>query len=658
MTPASADPASRTRTPLIARRALFGDPQRRALRLSPDGKWISLIAPHAGAPNIWLAPADDCAAARPLTSEGGHGIQSCRWTADSTRLCYVKDADGDENFHLFSLSLDGGEVRDGGQALDLTPINGVAVRIIGGSRERPGEMLVGLNDRDKRWHDVYLLNLADGARELVLRNDRFISFRADRNLALRLAVGPTADGGLDYMVPDDAGGWRLLARVEEEDALATGIQGFGPSGANIAYCIDSRGRDRAAAVSVDLTTGAVTELLASPDAEVVGMLIDPIERGLQAVRTMGLKPAWHVMDPGIEVDFARLAGLDGGDIHVISRSADDRYWIVAHAGDVEPGIYHLYDRQSGDAQPMFPARPALAGAPLRAMQATTIPSRDGLQLPTYLTLPDGYDANQPPPMVMLVHGGPWSRDSWGFNPWHQWLADRGYAALSVSYRGSTGFGKAYTNAGDREWGGRMQDDLLDAVDWAIQGSIADPRRIGIMGASYGGYAALVGLAFTPEVFACGIDIFGPSDLEALIANIPPYWQPLIALWKRRVGDIDSEEGRRLLRERSPLHRASQIARPLLIAHGSNDARLGIAASEAIVAATRRNGHPVVFVRYPDEGHSLTRQPNRLSFHAVAEAFLARYLGGRCEPFGSDMEGSTMLVDAGADLIADLAARKS
>ena len=355
----------------------------------------------------------------------------------------------------------------------------MAVRIIGGSRERPGEMLVGLNDRDKRWHDVYLLNLADGARELVLRNDRFISFRADRNLALRLAVGPTADGGLDYMVPDDTGGWRLLARVEEEDALATGIQGFGPAGANIAYCIDSRGRDRAAAVAVDLATGAATELLASPDAEVVGMLIDPVERGLQAVRTMGLRAAPGTSWTPASKRISRGSRRSTAATFISSAAAPT----IAIGSSRMPAMSSRASITSttgnpATARPMFPARPALAGAPLRAMQALTIQSRDGLHLPTYLTLPDGHDANQPPPMVMLVHGGPWARDSWGFNPWHQWLADRGYAALSVSYRGSTGFGKAYTNAGDREWGGRMQDDLLDAVDWAIQGSIADPRRIG------------------------------------------------------------------------------------------------------------------------------------------------------------------------------------
>lgn len=643
MTGGPADsPVSSNARPPISRRALFGGPQRRSLRISPDGRWLCFIAPHAGAPNIWLAPADDIAAARPLTREGGHGIQACRWTADSARLCYGKDTDGDENYHLFALPL------DGSGAVDLTPLPDIAARFIAGSRSLPTKILVGLNDRDRRWHDIYRLDLLDGSRELVLQNSRFVTFCADRNLDLRFAVSPLPDGSLDYMVPDEAGRWRRLFLVGEEDALATGIAGLGPDGTNLAYFIDSRGRDRAAAVAIDLATGEATELAAEPAAEIVGIQIDPVERGVQAVRTLHLQSAWRVIDERVTKDFAHLATLTPGEFHILSRTADDRVWLVAHAADVEPGVYHLYDRQTGEARHLSPARPALTGARLNPMQGLTIPARDGLSLPAYLTLPTAAEGTRP--MVMLVHGGPWSRDSWGFNPWHQWLADRGYAVLSVSYRGSTGFGKAYTNAGDREWGGRMQDDLLDGVDWAIRNNIADPKRIAIMGASYGGYATLTALSATPEIFACGIDVFGPSDLEALIVNIPPYWEPLIALWHRRVGDVTTAEGRAMLRDRSPLHRADRIARPLLIAHGANDPRLSIAASESIVAAMQRNNQPVVFLRYPDEGHSLTREENRLSFHAVAELFLARCLGGRCEPFGADLQGSSMVCEAGQDLM--------
>lgn len=634
--------------PLIPRRALFGDPQRHSPRLSPDGAWLAFIAPHQGSANIWLAPADDIGAARPLTRERGHGVRSCRWAWDSARLCYLKDRDGDENCHLFVLPL------DAGAAVDLTPLDGVAARVLAGSPFRPTELLITLNDRDRRWHDVYRVDLVSGARQLVLRHDRFIGFLADRRLTLRLAVTPNGEGGLDHMVPQGDGGWRLLFRVAAEDTLATGLAGFGPDDGTRAYLIDSRGRDRAAAAAIDLVSGATTELAADPAAEIVEVLIDPVERGVQAVRASALRSRWIVTDSRVAADFARLAALARGDFHILSRTADDRRWIVLHAGDTEPGVYHLYDRVTGAAWPLFAARPDLRGARLRPMQAITVPARDGLALPAYLTRPAGARGEAPGALVLLVHGGPWTRDSWGFNPWHQWLADRGYAALSVNFRGSTGFGKAFTNAGDGEWGGRMQDDLLDAAAWAVRSGVAAPQHIAIMGASYGGYATLAALAFTPEAFACGIDVFGPGDLEALLANIPPYWQPLSALW-RRVGDLASAEGRRRLHDRSPLHRAGEIRRSLLVAHGRNDPRVSESASQAIVAAMQRNHRPVVFLRYPDEGHGLVRQENRLAFHAVAEAFLARCLGGRCEAFGRDLEHAGMQIETGAELIGGLAA---
>lgn len=634
--------------PLIPRRALFGDPPRHGLRLSPDGAWLAFIAPHEGVANIWLAPADDIGAARPLTRARGHGIRSCRWAWDSAHLCYLKDRDGDENNHLFVLPLDARE------AVDLTPLDGVAARVLAGSPFRPTELLITLNDRDRRWHDVYRVDLVSGERQAVLHHDRFIGFLADRRLTLRLAIAPDTDGGLDYRVPDGDGGWRPLFRVAAEDTLATGLAGFGPDGGTCAYLIDSRGRDRATAAAIDLVSGATRELAADPAAEIVELLIDPVERGVQAVRASALRSRWIVTDPRVAADFAQLTALAPGDFHIVSRTADDRRWIVLHAGDTEPGVYHLYDRATGAARHLFAARPDLRGARLRPMQALTVPARDGLALPAYLTRPAGARSGAPGALVLLVHGGPWTRDSWGFNPWHQWLANRGYAALSVNFRGSTGFGKAFTNAGDGEWGGRMQDDLIDAVAWAVRSGVAAPQQIAIMGASYGGYATLAALAFTPEVFACGIDVFGPCDLEALLANIPPYWQPLSALW-RRVGDRASAAGRRRLRERSPLYRAGEIRRPLLVAHGRNDPRVSATASQAIVAAMQRNNRPVVFLHYPDEGHGLARHENRLAFHAVAEAFLARYLGGRCEAFGRDLEQASMQVETGADLVGAPAA---
>jgi dipeptidyl aminopeptidase/acylaminoacyl peptidase len=290
------------------------------------------------------------------------------------------------------------------------------------------------------------------------------------------------------------------------------------------------------------------------------------------------------------------------------------------------------------------------------MRPVVIPARDGLKLVSYLTLPPEVDEDRPPrplPMVLDVHGGPWARDEWGFNAVHQWLANRGYAVLSVNFRGSTGFGKEFTNAGNREWAGKMHDDLLDAVDWAVEQKIADRGRVAILGGSYGGYATLVGLTFSPDVFACGVDIVGPSNILTLLSTIPPYWQPMVQMFKDRVGDFTTHEGKTFLEERSPLSRVDRIARPLLIGQGANDPRVKQAESDQIVRLMRQKEIPVTYVLYPDEGHGFARPENRLSFNAVVEAFLAQHLGGRYEPVGDDFAGSSISVPTGADGVPGL-----
>jgi dipeptidyl aminopeptidase/acylaminoacyl peptidase len=288
-----------------------------------------------------------------------------------------------------------------------------------------------------------------------------------------------------------------------------------------------------------------------------------------------------------------------------------------------------------------------------------VPASDGLGLVSYYTLPvqsdpdnDGKPAG-PLPMVLFVHGGPWARDYWGYDPYHQWLANRGYAVLSVNFRGSTGLGKAFVNAGDHEWAGKMHQDLIDAVDWAVKEGIADPQRVGIMGGSYGGYATLVGLTFTPDKFACGVDIVGPSNLITLLSTIPPYWAPMIEIFTQRVGDHRTEEGRKLLTERSPLSRVDQIKRPLLIGQGANDPRVKQAESDQIVAAMKNHKIPVTYALFPDEGHGFARPENGMAFNAVAEVFLSRHLGGRHEAISEDIRQSSLTVPAGGGDIQGL-----
>jgi dipeptidyl aminopeptidase/acylaminoacyl peptidase len=321
--------------------------------------------------------------------------------------------------------------------------------------------------------------------------------------------------------------------------------------------------------------------------------------------------------------------------------------------DDGPVKYYRYDRPERKATFLFNNRDDLEGRPLAKMEAVVIKSRDGLDLVSYLTLPLGRKERQPVPMVLDVHGGPWARDAWGFNPIHQWLANRGYAVLSVNFRGSTGFGKRFINAGNREWAGKMHNDLLDAVAWAVDQKIAEANKIAILGGSYGGYATLVGLTFTPDVFACGIDIVGPSNILTLLSTIPPYWQPMVQMFKDRVGDFTTRSGKAFLEERSPLSHVDRIERPLLIGQGANDPRVKQAESDQIVRLMKQKKIPVTYVLYPDEGHGFARPENRLSFNAVAEAFLAEHLGGRYEPVGDDFGGSSITAPSGADGVPGL-----
>jgi dipeptidyl aminopeptidase/acylaminoacyl peptidase len=422
---------------------------------------------------------------------------------------------------------------------------------------------------------------------------------------------------------------------------------------------DSRGRDTNALFELDLKTGEKRLLAADPKSDRAGYMIHPTEKNIQAAASCYKRLNWTVLDPAIAADMKYLAGLEEGDIGVVSRSLDDKTWIVVFTKDDSPARYYYYDHEKKIAQFLFTDREQLEGKPLARMIPAEIKSRDGLDMVSFYTLPKNSDPDgdgrpiHPLPMVLLVHGGPWSRDYWGLDKMHQWLANRGYAVLAVNFRGSTGFGKNFTNAGNLEWGAKMHEDLIDGVSWAVQNKIADPDKIAIMGGSYGGYATLVGLTSTPETFACGVDIVGPSNLTSLLLSIPPYWKPELEQDLIRVGDYRTEDGRKLLRERSPLTHVEKIARPLLIGQGANDPRVKQNESDQIVNAMQDKNLPVTYVLYGDEGHGFVRPENRLSFYAIAESFLAEHLGGRYEPIGKDFQGANFTVPAGIDEVPGL-----
>ncbi len=635
---------------LIPREVLFDNPSRSNGQISPDGRWLAYVAPRDGVLNIYIASADAPDQARPVTHDRGRGVRSFGFAFDGKHLLYPQDDGGDENFRIHAVNLLTGEDRV------LTPAGSRAM-ISKLSPKHPDVAVVVMNDRDPQYFDPVRIDLASGRSERLYENSRFGDIIVDDDLAIRLAVEPTPDGGniVHTRAQDE---WTPWITIAADDALTTMPLGLTRDGSTL-YLLDSRNRDTAALIAVDLSSGDRRVLHEDARADVEDLVVDPRSGLVQAAGVNYLKREWTVLDPAIADDVAYLSSLGEGEVTIASRTLDDRHWVVMQVTAENGARYWRYDRERRHAEPWFHTRPALEQYTLSPMHAVEIPARDGLKLVSYLTLPVESDADRngvpaaPVPLVLLVHGGPWARDEFGFNATHQWLANRGYAVLSVNFRASTGFGKAFLNAGNQQWGRAMHDDLLDAVQWAIDRGVTRADQVAIAGGSYGGYATLAGLAFTPDVFACGVDIVGPSNLVTLLESIPPYWGPLRAVFATRMGNPDTEEGRALLTERSPLHQAHRIRKPLLIGQGANDPRVKQAESDQIVQAMQTHGIPVTYVLYPDEGHGFQRPPNRLSFNAVMESFLGRCLGGRVEAVGSAFEGSTIAVPHGAEFLPGL-----
>ncbi len=639
-------PAALCADDLLPRRLVFGNPDRTSPRISPDGKQLAFLAPSDGVMNVWVGPLDKPAAARPITRDAMRGIRQFFWAYTSEHILYAQDKGGDENWRIYCVETATGAERD------LTPFDGVQARVQELSPQQPNEILIAINQRDRGAHDLERVNILTAERRPVAQNDRgFAAFVTDEELRVRFGLATTPDGGAEWL-RREGDDWKTFITVDPEDEMTTSPVGFDKSGDTL-YLYDSRGRNTAALAALQLSDRQVDVIAADVRSDVSASLIHPTEKHVQAVAFEFERQEWKVIDPAVAPDFEKLGTIARGDFNIVSRSYDDRHWIVADTLADGPTRFYHYDRTTRGAALLFTDRSALENRTLARMHPVTIRARDGLALVSYLSLPPALDPQgagrpkQPLPLVLVVHGGPWARDRWGFNPTHQWLASRGYAVLSVNFRGSIGFGKDFVNAGDREWAARMHDDLLDAVDWAVREKIADPQRVGVMGGSYGGYATLVGLTFTPQTFACGVSIVGPSNLITLLESIPPYWKPLLNKFARRVGDPRTPEGRALLTERSPLSRVERIVRPLLIGQGANDPRVKQSESDQIVAAMNQRSIPVTYVLYPDEGHGFVRPENRLSFFAIAEAFFAQHLGGVAEPIGDDFRDSSLKVPAGA-----------
>ena len=628
--------------PLIPREVLFGNPEIIGVSLSPDGRRIAYLAPDQGVLNLWVRDLEGDAPPRVLTQQRSRPQRGASWTADGRYLISSRDTQGDENTVLVRIDPKTGDSKD------LTPAEGVKAGWVAADRDVPNEIVVGLNDRDPRYHDLYVIEVDSGKRRLLYRNTddgRMVSVEwVDGAWQPVLRSQVLADGGSTYelRLPGDKDWSPFLTFGFEDTISGSGVGGFTRDGQWL-YGSLSTGEDLPRLVRWSrehLRTCGTTcqpELVHRSSTGALGVSLSDINTGEPTVlQEVDLRSRRVVLDPSVQPDLNALNKLAGSnDFSIVGRDLNDRLWLVALGSDQRGYEYWLWDRDRRQQKKLFSVQPRLNDYDLAPMESLDLLARDGRRLPAYLTrTPNAGDA--PKPLVLLVHGGPQLRDYWGFNGMHQLLANRGYHAMSVNYRGSTGFGKAHLLAGEGEWYGRMQDDLVDAVNWAVAEGIADPDRLVIMGASYGGYAALTGLTRDPELFAAAVSTMGPSNLRTLLASIPPYWESGRTILEKMIGvktvDLDAI---------SPINHVDQIKRPLLLGHGANDPRVKLQESETIAAAMEARGLPIDFVVFPDEGHGLANPSNSLAMIALLEAFLHQHVGGRAEPFGNALKQSSM-----------------
>ncbi len=651
--------------PIIPRKVLFGNPDKASVQLSHDGKYISYLAPHNGVLNIYVAKIDKPELGEVITNDTKRGIRQYFWSYNNEQIVYMQDTDGDENHHIYAVNI------ENKVTTDLTPIKNSKSSINNVSSDFTNEILIENNQRRNDYFDLYNLNVKTGEMSLLYQNDSYGSIITDEQYRIRFGHKQTEDGGaiIDILTREESKindknlkqsflqnikfTTSEFIKIGPDDVYTTSIAGFDQKGEKI-YLIDSRSTNTATLYQYDMITNQQSLLYSSKIADISGIMLHPKTNKLEAVEYTYDKSKKQFFDERIARDFDYLNEQQDGEVHIISRTLDDTKWIVAYISDNKAVEYYIYNREENDDKKkihyLFSNRSDLADYRLSRMHSVEILSRDNMTLVSYLSLPVQIDttegknikSSKPIPLVLDVHGGPTARDHWGLNPIHQWLTNRGYAVLSVNYRGSTGFGKQFINAGNGEWAGKMHDDLIDAAEWAIKQGITAKDQIAIMGGSYGGYASLVGLTFTPEFFTCAVDIVGPSNLVTLINSIPTYWKPYIHSLTRKIGGSpDTEEGKEFLNSRSPLTFVNRIKKPLLIAQGANDPRVKQQESDQIAEEMGKQKIPVTYVLYPDEGHGFARPQNRISFYAITEQFLADNLGGYVEPIGDDMKGSTM-----------------
>ncbi len=633
---------------LIPRSKLFGNADVMMPKISPNGNWISYLAPDKGVINLWLSSARKFSDAKVLTHDKHRGIPFFDWAFTNQHLIYIQDQNGDENWQIHVIDIETAEDKN------LTPIKNVNARIVSLSPKVPTKIVVGLNNRDPQYHDLYSIDIQNGEMQLLEKNEQgYAGYVLNDTYTVRLAHKMNSSGGITYYEKNNSGKWVVFMEVPYEDSMTTNIVSY-DSTDSFLYTVESQNLETAALFEYHLKSGQKKLLAQHPKADLASWSVSKDPQTLKPEFVIFNYDKFVYQGLGLKIT-SDLTFLKEKfqDFTVASKTLDNKKWIVLHWRAEGSQDYYQYDRDKKELDFLVNTRKELEGYKLAKMHPVHISSRDGLNLVSYLTLPPWEQSDRPTspqPMVLLVHGGPWGRDIWGFSSYAQLLANRGYVVLSVNFRGSTGFGKAFVNAADKEWAGKMHDDLLDAVDWAINEKIADPSKIAIMGSSYGGYATLVGLTFTPDVFACGVDIVGPSNLVTLLKSNPPYWAAMKRMFEKRIGEFDTEAGQKFLNERSPVFYAQKITKPLLIGQGANDPRVKQAEADQIVEALKKHKIPVIYVLYPDEGHGFRKPENNLSFIAITETFLSQHLGGRAEPLGTAFEGSSLQILEGKELI--------
>ena len=624
---------------LIPRTVLFGNPERIGPQLSPDGSEIAYIAPVDSVLNLWVMNIDGTEP-RQLTYDTNRGVTNYFWAKNGTDILYMQDQAGEENTHVYRLNVETGEVTD------LTPFEDVRAYVSDTDRDRPNTVIIEMNRNNPMFFDVYSCDLVSGELTLLEENPgtlengaMVVGYMTDQDLSVRgMATIDPADGTISFFLRDSIGSeWEEFVSFSALDMVQP--ERFSEDGTGIYYQSNLES-NTTKLLYQDLETGEIREIAHDPMADIGGVSFDPFTGEPRAVSFHYLRRNVEVLDPSIEEDYSFLGEYNPGDFGVVSADLADSTWIVAYFTPQSPAVYYVYDRTTQEMSFLFNAIPALDEYRLAEVEPVVINARDGWELPSYLTLP--VDAGTDPlPMVLYVHGGPWARDYYGYDPFAQMLADRGFAVLQVNFRASSGFGKDHLNAGNREWGGLMQDDLTDAVRWAITEGIADPDRVVIMGGSYGGYATLAGVTFTPELYCCGIDFFGPSNLITFRETVPPYWRPLDALMDIRIGDL--EEDSLMLEERSPLNYVENISVPMLIVQGANDPRVVQAESDQMVDALRENGNEVYYLVYENEGHGFAIEANRLEFAGRVEEFLYNHVRGvECQMY-EEVPNSTVQI---------------